>query len=231
MQLTILLPCLNEEKTLAETIKEIKAELAKIKYTSKSEILVVDNNSCDNSFKIAQDLNTRVVKEFKEGYGNALRRGLKEARGKYIIFGDCDRSYSFSYIKEYLNKLERGADIVIGNRFLGHMQKGAMPFLHKYIGTPVISFLGNKLYKINVGDFNCGLRAIKKEILADLNFKTSGMEFATEMLVKARKNNLVIAEVPINFYKDKRECKPHLKTFRDGLRHLKVLVGEINNEK
>ncbi len=225
MELTILLPCLNEEKTLASVIQEIKIELNKLKV--KSEILVVDNGSSDNSMKIAKKLKTRVVKEIQRGYGAALQAGIKKAKGKYIIFGDCDRSYSFKYINLFYRELQNGNDLVMGNRFLGKMEKGAMPFSHKYIGTPLISFLGRKLYKINVGDFNCGLRGLNKDSISKITFNSNGMEFASEMLIKIKKANLKIEEIPIDFFKDNRDRRPHLRTFRDGLKHLLIIFREL----
>ncbi len=225
MELTILLPCLNEEKTLANVIQEIKDELNKLKV--KSEILVIDNGSNDNSLEIAHKFNVRVVKEKQRGYGAALKTGIKSAKGKYIIFGDCDSSYSFKYINSFYQELKKGNDLVIGNRFLGQMEKGAMPFSHKYIGTPLISFLGRKFYKINVNDFNCGLRGLNKGSISKVTFNSNGMEFASEMLIKIKKANLKIEEIPIDFFKDKRGKKSHLNTIRDGIRHMKVIFREL----
>lgn len=226
-KLTILFPCLNEEKTIEVSINDAKDNIKKINMDNNYEILVVDNGSTDNSAKIAKELGAKVINEKEKGYGNALRKGIKKASGKYIIFADCDNSYKFENIKDFISLLEEDADFVIGNRFKGKMEKSAMPFTHKYIGTPIISLIGNALYKIKVSDFNCGLRAIKKDSFKELDFKCGGMEFATEMLIKAKKNNLIIKEVPINFYKDNRDRKPHLRTVKDGIRHLKVLVGEL----
>lgn len=226
-KLTILFPCLNEEKTIEVSINDAKDNIKKINMDNNYEILVVDNGSTDNSAKIAKELGAKVINEKEKGYGNALRKGIKKASGKYIIFADCDNSYKFENIKDFVSLLEEDADLVIGNRFKGKMEKKAMPFTHKYIGTPIISLIGNTLYKIKVSDFNCGLRAIKKDSFKELDFKCGGMEFATEMLIKAKKNNLIIKEVPINFYKDNRDRKPHLRTVKDGIRHLKVLVGEL----
>lgn len=225
MDLTILLPCLNEEETLDETIKEIKRELKK--FNIKSEILVVDNGSCDNSIKIAKENEVRIVRENLKGYGSALLTGIKNSQGKYIIFGDCDRSYHFENIEEYLSSLEQGYDIVIGSRYKGVMEKDSMPFSHKYLGTPIITFLGRKLYKVSVSDFNSGLRGVNKEKILSINLNCMGMEFASEMLIKGAKCNLKIKEIPINFYKDKRGRKPHLRAFRDGMRHLKILLKEL----
>ncbi len=225
MELTVLLPCLNEEKTLANVIQEITDELNELRV--KSEILVVDNGSNDNSMKIAKKLKARVVKEKQRGYGAALQAGIKSAKGKYIIFGDCDQSYSFKYINLFYKELKKGNDLVMGNRFLGKMEKGAMPFSHKYIGTPLISFLGRKLYKINAGDFNCGLRGLNKDSISKITFNSHGMEFASEMIIKIKKANLKITEIPIDFFKDKRGKKSHLNTIKDGIRHMKVIFREL----
>ena len=230
-KLTILFPCLNEEKTLSASINDAKENMKKLKMNKEYEILVVDNGSTDNSVKIAKALGARVVNEKNKGYGNALRKGINKASGKYIIFADCDNSYRFESINDFISLLEDGTDFVIGNRFKGKMEKNAMPFSHKYIGTPIISLIGKILYNIKVSDFNCGLRTIKKDSFNKIDFQCGGMEFASEMLIKAKKNNLSIKEVPINFYKDNRDRKPHLRTINDGIRHLKVLIGELKKWK
>lgn len=227
MKLTILLPALNEEKTLKEMILEIKEELEKSNLIAISEIIVVDNGSEDTTAHIAKALEVRVVEEKNRGYGNAIQRGIQEAKGEFIVFGDCDRSYRFSYIHEFMKHLESGVDLIIGNRFAGHMEKGAMPFSHKYIGTPFISWLGKILYQIPISDFNCGLRGIRKESIQKLDLVCPGMEYATEMLIKAKKQGLKMEEVPIDFYKDQRDRKPHLRTIQDGIRHLKILWKEL----
>lgn len=228
IKLTILFPCLNEEKTLAVSLKEAKEQVTKINLIDNYEILVADNGSTDNSVKIAKDFGARVVSENKKGYGNSLRKGINEAYGKYIIFADCDNSYKFENIEQFISLLDEGADFVIGNRFKGKMEKNAMPFSHKYIGTPFFSLIGRLLYNVKISDFNCGLRALKKESFSKIDLKCEGMEFASEIIIKAKKNNLKIKEIPINFYKDNRDRKPHLRTIRDGFRHLKILLGNFN---
>lgn len=228
VKITILFPCLNEDKTIKESIQDAKKQMKKTGMNDDYEILVVDNGSTDNSVKIAEKFGARVIKEKKKGYGNALKTGFKKAYGKYIVFADCDNSYRFENIKKIISLLDDGADFVIGNRYKGKMEKNAMPLSHKYIGTPIISFIGRVLYKLNIYDFNCGLRGIKKEKINKIELKSEGMEFASEMIIKAKKNNLKIVEIPINFYKDKRNRKSHLRTIRDGFRHLKILLGEYN---
>ena len=221
-ELTILIPALNEEKTIGICIEKANRFLKG--NNIDGEILIADNGSTDNTVEIAKNLSTRIVNVKEKGYGNALINGSKEASGKYTIMGDADDSYNFLEIMPILDKLREGYDFVIGNRYKGKIEKDAMPFSHKYIGTPIISCLGRMKYKINVGDFNCGLRGYDTKILNDLNCKCGGMEYATEMIIKAKKANLKMTEIPINFYKDGRERKPHLKTFQDGFRHLRILL-------
>ena len=222
MELTILMPCLNEERTLEICIKKA------FKYLKdnhlKGEVLIADNGSTDNSVKIAKKNKARVIHVLEKGYGSALISGIKESYGKYIIMGDCDDSYDFSNLKEFVSKLRDGYDLVMGNRFKGGIEKGAMPFLHRYIGNPILSFLGRLFYHSKIKDFHCGLRGFNKETILNLNLQCPGMEFASEMVVKAEINNLKITEVPTTLKKDGRNRKPHLNTFKDGFRHLKFLI-------
>lgn len=225
MELTILIPCLNEEETIEICIKKAKQFLKK--NNINGEVLVIDNNSIDNTAEIAKNAGARVEIVKKQGYGNALIEGTKKVNSKYTIMGDADDSYNFLELEEFIKYLRLGKDIVIGNRYLGYMEKGSMKILHKYFGTPIISFIAKKLYKINVNDFNCGLRGYNTEKVKSLNCSAEGMEYATEMLIKAKKNNLSIVEIPINFYKDKRKKASHLRTFRDGVRHLKIIISNL----
>lgn len=224
MELTILMPCLNEENTIGTCIEKAKKFLES--NSIKGEILIADNGSKDNSIKIAKELGARIINIKQKGYGNALRLGTIEAKGKYVIMGDSDNSYDFSDLDEFVKKLRLGFDFVIGNRYGGKMEKGAMKFTHKHIGTPLISFVGRKKFKTNIKDFNCGLRGYDNEKIKGLNCTSEGMEYASEMIVKAKKADLKICEVPINFYKDGRTRAPHLNTLRDGIRHLKLIVKE-----
>lgn len=221
MYLTILIPCLNEERTIEYCINKAKKFLKKLK--KKSEILIVDNGSSDKTIAIAKKNGARVVSELRKGYGSALITGIKSARGEYIIMGDADGSYDFSNLTPFIKKFNQNFDVVCGNRFKGGIEKNAMPFLHKYLGNPVLSFLGRLLYSVNLGDFHCGLRGFKKSKIMSLNLKTTGMEFASEMLVKSGLKNLKICEVEVKLFKDKRNRKPHLKTWSDGWRHLTFL--------
>lgn len=221
IELTILIPCLNEEKTIGICIEKAKKFLEE--NNVKGEILIANNNSSDNSAIIAKQMGAKVVDVEEKGYGLALINGAKQAQGKYTIIGDCDDSYNFLEIMPILRLLREGNDLVIGNRYRGKMERGSMKLSHKYLGTPVISFLARRKYKVNIRDFNCGLRGYNTEKINKLNCSCGGMEYATEMIIKAQLSNLKITEVPINFYKDGRNGGSHLNTIKDGIRHLKVI--------
>lgn len=223
MDFTILMPCLNEEKTIGLCIDEAK------KYMEENhidgEILISDNGSRDDSVRIASLHGARVVKVADKGYGNALKCGINEAYGKYVIMGDCDYSYDFSDLGDFVRGMSDGYDMVLGNRYTGKMQKGSMPFWHKYFGVPVLSFLASLRYKTPVYDYHCGLRAVNKESYCKYEYVTSGMEYATEMIGVFAENNCSIKVVPINYRKDKRGSGSHLNSIKDGVRHLKVIFG------
>lgn len=222
-ELTILIPCLNEEKTLEKCIK--KAEKFLCDNNINGEILIADNNSVDNSREIALRNGTRLIVVKEKGYGCALREGIKNANGKFIIMGDADDSYDFLNMESFIEKLREGYELVMGNRFKGKIEKGAMPFMNRYIGNPILSYIGKRLYKCSINDFHCGLRGFKRESILNLNLECDGMEFASEMIVKAQINNLKMTEVPINLYKDGRNSKSNLRPIRDGIRHLKILFN------
>lgn len=226
MELTILIPALNEEKTIGIVIEKANKfiETSKI----EAEILIVNNGSTDNTKKIAKEKGTRVIDVIKKGYGIALRRGIECSRGKFIIMGDADDSYNFLELEEFMENLRQGYDIVIGNRYGKKMQKGSMKILHKYIGTPLLSYIIRKKFKVSIKDINCGLRGVRKESVEKLNFTTEGMEFASEMIIRASNAHLKIKEIGINFYRDKRGTRSNLNTIRDGIRHLK-LINSINS--
>ena len=215
MYLTIIMPCLNEEDSIEYCIKKAKRYLNK--KTFDSEIIIVDNNSSDNSRKIAETLNVRVVIEKKKGYGAAVRRGIKEAKGEYFIVGDCDGSYDFENLDKFILKFKEGYDFVCGNRFKGGIKKGAMPLSHKF-GAPFLSFIGRIKSKVPIKDFHCGLRGGKTSIAKSMNYKCNDFSFTAEqiMLYKGYK----ICEVPTILYRDKRHRKPHLRTIRDGIKYL-----------
>lgn len=220
--LTIVMPCLNEAETLATCIQ--KANTFFEKKGINGEVIIADNGSTDGSQAIAHNLGARVINVSNKGYGNALMGGFEAAEGKYIIMGDADDSYDFSNLNLFVDQLKKGNDFVIGNRFKGGIKKNAMPFLHRYLGNPVLSFLGRLFFKSKIGDFHCGLRGFSKDAYSRMNLTTTGMEFASEMIVKAHLLNFKIVEVPTILYQDGRSRKPHLKTWTDGWRHLRFLL-------
>jgi hypothetical protein len=222
LELTILMPCLNEAETLAVCIDKARGFLERSGV--KGEVLIADNGSTDGSQAIAEAHGARVIPVPERGYGAALIGGTAAARGKYVIMGDADDSYDFENLDAMVAKLRDGADLVMGNRFKGGIKKGAMPPLHRYLGNPVLSFIGRLFYQIPVGDFHCGLRGFSRQSMLDLKLKSPGMEFASEMVVKAALHKLDIVEVPTTLSPDGRSRPPHLKTWRDGWRHLKFLL-------
>jgi len=190
----------------------------------RGEVIIADNGSTDGSQQIATDLGARVIPVRTRGYGSALRGGIAAARGKYVIMGDADDSYDFTAIEVFIKKLREGYDLVMGNRFQGGIKPGAMPPLHRFLGNPVLSWIGHLFFKCPVGDFHCGLRAFRREAIEKIELQTQGMEFASEMVVKATLFNLRIAEVPTVLSQDGRDRPPHLRTWRDGWRHLRFLL-------
>ena len=222
MELTILMPCLNEALTLATCINKAKTFLET--NNIDGEILIADNGSTDGSQNIAKELGARVVNIQEKGYGAALIGGCNNALGKYVIMGDSDDSYDFSNLMPFIEKLREGYDLVMGNRFKGGIEKGAMPPLHRYLGNPVLSFIGRVLYHSNIKDFHCGLRGYNKDSIQKLNLHTTGMEYASEMVVQATLHKLKICEVPTTLKKDGRDRPPHLRSWSDGWRHLTFLL-------
>lgn len=222
IELSIVMPCLNEAETLEVCIKKASDFLEQ--HNIVGEIVVSDNGSTDGSQKIAKNNGARVVNALEKGYGAALQAGIENARGQYVIMGDADDSYDFSNLMLYVQKLREGNDLVMGNRFKGGIKKGAMPFLHKYLGNPVLSFIGRLFFKIPIGDFHCGLRGFSKKAYIQMELYTTGMEFASEMVVKAALHKMKIAEVPTVLSPDGRSRPPHLRTWRDGWRHLRFLL-------
>lgn len=217
---TFILPCLNEEKTLEYCIKEIQKYIKE--KNLDAEILVSDNNSTDNSVKIAKDNGARVVICKEKGYGAALINGTKNSYGKYCIIGDSDGSYDFYHLDKFLEKLDEGYDLVVGNRFKGGIEKGAMSLSHK-IGVQILSKFSNLIFHTPIKDYHCGLRAYKKESIERIKLSQKGMEYASEMIIIAKINNLKMIEVPTILRKDLRDGKPHLRTIRDGFRHLNLI--------
>jgi len=221
-KLSIIMPCLNEAETLGACIE--KARYFLNRSCIAGEIIVADNGSTDGSAALAQEMGVRVVRVEQRGYGNALRGGFEAAQSQYIIMGDADESYDFSDLQTFIDALDDGYDLVMGNRFQGGIMTGAMPFLHRYVGNPILSWLARLFFNSNIGDFHCGLRGFRKDALLSLNLQTTGMEFASEMVVKATLKGLKIKEVPIILHPDGRSRPPHLRTWSDGWRHLRFLL-------
>jgi hypothetical protein len=224
IELSIVMPCLNEAETLGRCIE--KANRAFRELGIAGEVVIGDNGSTDGSQDIARSHGARVVPVPARGYGNALHGAIVEARGRYLLMGDSDDSYDFSAdsIRPFLEKLRAGCDMVMGNRFLGGIMPGAMPLKHKYLGNPVLSAIGRLFFKCPVGDFHCGLRAFSAAAYAQMDLQTTGMEFASEMTIKATLLRHRIAEVPTVLYKDGRSRPPHLRSWRDGWRHLRFML-------
>jgi glycosyltransferase involved in cell wall biosynthesis len=222
LELSVVMPCLNEAETLGICIA--KAQSALRDANIAGEIIVADNGSSDGSQSIAESLGARVVAVERKGYGSALMGGIAAARGKYIVMGDADASYDFGDIPLFLNQLRAGYDLVMGNRFQGGIEPGAMPPLHRYLGNPVLTEIGKLFFKSPCGDFHCGLRGFTKSAYTRMGLRTTGMEFASEMVVKATLSHMPICEVATPLRPDGRTRTPHLRTWRDGWRHLRFLL-------
>lgn len=219
---SVVMPCLNEARTVAGCIREALAGLASGNLAG--EIIIADNGSTDESVEIAIAEDARVVHVAEKGYGSALRGGFAAARGKYIVMGDADGSYDFGEIPRFVAKLEEGYDLVMGNRFAGGIEKGAMPWHHRYIGNPLLSGIGRLLYRTPCRDWHCGLRAFDREKAGNLKLKSPGMEFASELVIAASGSKFRIVEVSTKLRPDGRGRPPHLQSIRDGMRHLKLLT-------
>jgi glycosyltransferase involved in cell wall biosynthesis len=222
VELTIVMPCLNEAETVETCVRKAMGFLAQSGIDG--EVVVADNGSTDGSQRLATDAGARVVAVKDKGYGNALMGGIAAARGKYVIMGDADDSYDFTSLMPFVTELRKGYDLVMGNRFKGGIEPGAMPRLHKYLGNPVLSFIGRLFFPSAIGDFHCGLRGFSKESALALGLQATGMEFASEMVVKATLWRQKITEVPTTLKKDGRSRPPHLRSWRDGWRHLRFLL-------
>lgn len=216
------MPCLNEAESIEVCVSKAIRYLRD--HSIDGEVLVSDNGSSDGSSEIAERAGARVVTTLAKGYGSALLNGIDMARGTYIIMGDADDSYDFSDLDEFVKNLRDGADLVMGNRFAGGIMPGAMPPLHRYVGNPVLSTIGRVFFKSTLGDFHCGLRGFRKSSIQHLNLISTGMEFASEMVVKATTMGLRIEEVPTILHPDGRSRPPHLRTWRDGWRHLRFML-------
>jgi glycosyltransferase involved in cell wall biosynthesis len=222
IELSVVMPCLNERATLGKCIQ--KAREAMDRHGIHGEIIVADNGSTDGSQQIAADLGARVVRVERRGYGSALLGGIAAAQGRFILMGDADDSYDFGHLPAFVTKLREGYDLVMGNRFRGGILPGAMPPLHRYLGNPTLSGIGRLFFRSAIHDFHCGLRAFRKDAIERLRLQTLGMEFASEMVVKATRFGLRITEIPTTLSPDGRDRAPHLRPWRDGWRHLRFLL-------
>lgn len=218
-----IIPCLNEERTLAICIR--KAQAAFARRGIKGEIVVGDNGSTDKSVEIAEALGARVVHQPIKGYGAAISAAVAAAKGRYLIMADADDSYDWSQLDDFIDALEDGAELVMGNRFLGGIEPGAMPPLHRYLGNPVLSAVARWLHRSPIRDFHCGMRGFTRDAFQKMGARSPGMEFASEMVINAHRADLDIREVPIKLYPDKRGRPPHLRSFRDGWRHLRLIIA------
>ena len=222
IELSIVLPCLNEERTVGTCV--VKAMTFLKENNIYGEVVIADNGSADRSDEIAKSKGAKVIRVEEKGYGSALRGGFEEAQGKYIIMADADDSYDLTNLMPFVQKLRDGYDLVIGNRFKGGIKKGAMPWHHRYIGNPVLSFIGQLFFKTPAGDFHCGLRGFTKDAITKMNLQTTGMELASEIVIKASILGMKVCEVPVILSPDGRGRRPHLRSFRDGWRHLRFLL-------
>lgn len=220
--LSIVIPCLNEEKTIAVCIQKCFASFKELNISG--EVIVSDNGSTDRTVEIAEQNGAKVVHCVEKGYGNALRCGFESAEGKYVIMGDADNTYDFLEIPLFWNLVTSNTQMITGTRLKGNVEYGAMPFLNRYFGNPFLTFVLNFLYGTKISDSQCGMRLMKKECLDAIEFKTGGMEFASELYVEFVKHGFNITEVPISLHKDIEGRVPHLRPWRDGLRHLIYLI-------
>lgn len=224
-ELSIVLPCLDEARTIAGCVSEAHAALASADIVG--EVVVADNGSRDDSARIAREAGARVVNVLTRGYGSALLGGVVQSRGRYVLMGDADGSYDFGVTAVFLQRLRAGDVLVIGNRFRGHIASGAMPWLHRHVGNPGLSAIGKRLFAPAIGDFHCGIRAFHRQTILDLDLRSQGMEFATEMIIKAALRDLPMSEIPVSLRRDGRLGPSHLRTWSDGMRHLRLLFASI----
>lgn len=222
IELSIVLPCLDEETTVGDVVATARAAITRLGLAG--EVVVADNGSTDRSREVATAAGARVVEVGAKGYGAALMGGIVAARGTYVLMADADDSYDVAAIDAFLAELRGGADLVMGNRFRGGIEPGAMPAVHRYLGNPALSFVARLFFGGSTGDFHCGIRAFRRDAILALDLRTTGMEFASEMVVKAHLAHLRLAEVPARLRRDRRPRPPHLRTWRDGWRHLRFLL-------
>jgi glycosyltransferase involved in cell wall biosynthesis len=221
-ELSVVMPCLNEARTIGICIRKAQGSFERLGIDG--EVIVADNGSTDGSREIAEELGARVVPVEQRGYGAALTGGIAAARGRWVIMGDADDSYDFAELEPFVARLREGYDLVGGNRFKGGIRPGAMPWLHKWLGNPVLSFVGRRVYGTPLGDIYCGLRGFDREKVAALDIRSTGMEYAIEMIVKATMAGLRVTEVPTTLSQDAEGREPHLNTWRDGWRSIRLLL-------
>ena len=222
LELSVVMPCLNENETVAICVRKALETLRSSGILG--EVIVADNGSTDGSVELAQEAGARVISVAQKGYGNALLGGITAARGQFVVMADADDSYEFSHIPRFLGELRAGFDLVMGNRFRGGIQPKAMPFLHRYLGNPVLTWIGKIFFHSPCGDFHCGIRGFRKDSFTRMDIRSTGMEFASEMVVKASLLHMNIGEIPTTLAPDGRTRAPHLRTWRDGWRHLRFLL-------
>jgi len=222
LELSVVMPCLNEEVTVGTCVAKAVRTMRTLGI--RGEVVVVDNGSTDASIAVAEAAGARVVRHHLKGYGNALRRGFAEARGEFVLMGDADDSYDFTDLARFVDRLKAGADVVMGNRLAGEIKPGAMPWLHRRVGNPGLTFFLNLLFGTGVGDTHCGMRGFRRAAIPRMNLQMPGMELASEMVIKARLAGLTVAQMPITLWPDGRNRRPHLRSFRDGWRHLRFML-------
>jgi len=222
IELSVVMPCLNEQETVGICVRKARSTLHEAGIAG--EVIVADNGSTDGSIELAAAEGARVINITDKGYGNALKGGIGAARGEYVLMADSDDSYEFGHIPRFLEQLRAGADLVMGNRFKGGIAKGAMPPLHKYLGNPVLTGIGRLLFHAPCEDFHCGIRAFRKDSFEKMDIRSTGMEFASEMVVKATLLQMKVSEIPTTLAPDGRSRAPHLRSWRDGWRHLRFLL-------
>ncbi len=222
LELSVVLPCLNEARTVGACVREALAAMAKAGLAG--EVVIADNGSTDGSQALAEQAGARVVPISEKGYGHALRGGIAAARGRFVVMGDADQSYDFSHLPRFVEKLRAGDDLVMGNRFLGGIEPGAMPWKNRHIGNPLLTFIGRLFFRTEIRDFHCGLRGFSAAAYRRMNLRTTGMEFASEMVIKAVILGLRVSEVPTVLRRDGRDRPPHLRPWRDGWRHLRFML-------
>ena len=222
LELSVVMPCLNEERTVGVCVEKAVRTMRQLGIVG--EVVVVDNGSTDASVAVAERAGARVVLQPLKGYGNALRKGFHEARGRFVVMGDCDDSYDFTDLGRFVTQLRGGADVVMGNRLKGEIKPGAMPWLHRWVGNPGLTWFLNLLFHTGVGDTHCGMRGFRREALQRLNLQMPGMELASELVIKNALAGHRIEEIPITLHPDGRDRPPHLRSFRDGWRHLRFML-------